>query len=189
MENTGPLRRLPAELRNRIYHLALVHDTAIRMEPPMRKMTRQEILDRQESHLREHGTLLERDTIEARFADEHRGSQFRFVQPAFTRTCRVVRQEALPVFYGSNTFLLQGDPDAAGVAWLRALEQTQRQMLKSLVVPRRHCADWYFEISDYFGVGECEAEGIEISVLEGVVEEVGDGEDGKDLGFIRLMFG
>ena len=58
------------------------------------------------------------------------------VQPALTRTCRVLRSDALPVFYEQNTFrahfcLKETEFDMA-FGWLKAIGETNRRSLQRL---------------------------------------------------------
>ena len=77
---------LPAQIRNRIYRYALV------TEQPMKF---------HHAHFDLSGALMEKIAA----SDGLRSGMMRCVmQPPLTRTCRIIREESLPVFYGANTF-------------------------------------------------------------------------------------
>ena len=64
------------------------------------------------------------------------------VQPDLTRTCSKIRTEALPIFYGINTFIvffssaLMATPSRQ---WLRVIGKSNRDCMKEVLVPSR---DW-----------------------------------------------
>ncbi|KAK3116245.1 hypothetical protein LTR53_003616 [Teratosphaeriaceae sp. CCFEE 6253] len=87
------LLRLPPELRNHIYEYVLIVETPISRNLPPRSWWGTE------AHiLRQFATAVR--------------------QPPLTRTCRVIRSETIPIFYGANTF--EG-PYGARMAWLAAI--------------------------------------------------------------------
>lgn len=57
-------------------------------------------------------------------------------QPAIARVNRKLRTEVLPVFYGENRFTIRGvyDWDKKAPAWLRALSQPSRNMIKHVKI-------------------------------------------------------
>lgn len=111
------LQRLPAELRNQIYIYALVQAEAIDMDTmivPGRRWW-------------ESGTKEGVKIAEA------------VQQPALTRTCRAIRAESLPVFYGLNTFKggLRGmcSSDTYWTTkWLTATGPSKRHLLQDFRV-------------------------------------------------------
>lgn len=58
------------------------------------------------------------------------------LQPAVTRTCRLLRLEGLKLFYGKNHFFtVSFEHDLQAIYyWLRKLSEQHRQMLRSLLV-------------------------------------------------------
>lgn len=64
-------------------------------------------------------------------------------QPPLTRTCRAIREETLPIFYGLNRFVIKAYADNDGLLarlWLTAIGAKNRSMLRRLLaVGGRHC--------------------------------------------------
>ncbi|KAK3070140.1 hypothetical protein LTR53_010971 [Teratosphaeriaceae sp. CCFEE 6253] len=115
------LLRLPPELRNRIYEYVLIVETPISRNLPPRSWWGTE------AHiLRDFATAVR--------------------QPPLTRTCRVMRSETIPIFYGANTF--EG-PYGARMAWLAAIGVRNHQ-------PRRGVGSHTAKPSG-LGPGSCSA--------------------------------
>lgn len=103
------LLKLPPELRNYIYELALV-------EP--------------------YTMDLEAEDVAGRIAEV-------VLQPDLTRTCKQIRQEALPIFYGRNTFEIyvcsdwpgeHAEPFLVLPRWLHLIGAANRQTVQRVVV-------------------------------------------------------
>lgn len=105
---------LPAELRNHVYELAMLDQTSLDIRPSY------------------HGKIRLPDLAH------------QVAQPPITRTCRLVRRDTLPIFYGETLFtfrihrpqLWKPDdmltlPQAAGV-WLHAIGRQNRAMIRKL---------------------------------------------------------
>jgi len=106
----GLLFKLPAELRNVVYELAVARRRCI-------VWVHLYVVD-------ERGEL----------ALEHENNA---IQPALTRTCSAIRTEALPIFYELNTFILNlYDTNYAESAcqWLRVIGKTNRNRVKEVLV-------------------------------------------------------
>ena len=112
------LFRLPAELRNRIYELALVQ----------KKHIHASIAGCEESWSRPNSKQVKRAILALTLR-----------QPPLTRTCRKLREEALPIFYGGNVFhvpILHNDGNAGEVIdWLTAVGAKNRSLLHQLYLP------------------------------------------------------
>lgn len=67
-----------------------------------------------------------------------RAFQHHVAQPSLTRTCQQIRNETLPVFYGSNWFLVELRPWMHAAVhtrtWLKAVLPKNRQFFKQLYV-------------------------------------------------------
>lgn len=89
----SPLAKLPAELRNHVYELALRHPVPL-------KLYWDPILD-----------------------EFHRLEAFRPRLPlALTETCQQVRVECTQIFYAINTFIIDGDqPENTDGRWTRPI--------------------------------------------------------------------
>ena len=130
--NSSPLLRLPAELRKRIYAYAMLSDEAVDL--------RQSILP--VDPLPPGPLTVEYWDKRCEEADRRwqaSRKQLRFLQqqPALARTCKLIRAEALPIFYGETTFLtnigLHKVSDVT-IAWLSAIGPDNRTMMKRLYV-------------------------------------------------------
>lgn len=103
------LLSLPAEIGNRIYEEVLVHIDVLWVDPegvPIDKI-RKDVLTN--------------------------GRRFQYLpsEPALTRTCRKVRRETLPIFYGRNIFS-DTPVDLCCIKFLIYLTPEKRRMLKQL---------------------------------------------------------
>ena len=57
------------------------------------------------------------------------------MQPALSRTCRLLRKETLPIFYGQHTFLIAFYPHApAAEAWLSAIGLENLGLLRNVLI-------------------------------------------------------
>ena len=110
-----PFLQLSAELRNRIYELALVH--------PQTKYV----------PCRCPWSEIGIDSTEAPVC-----------QPPLTRLCRQIRNESLPVYYGNNVFIVdvndihyrRGVQCTIETGWLRAIGPHNRRSLQNVYI---HC--------------------------------------------------
>lgn len=60
------------------------------------------------------------------------------LQPALSRTCKALRSETLPIFYGRQTFVVAFDSKKpAAEAWLSAIRAENRELLRDICVPLR----------------------------------------------------
>ena len=127
MSDLSGFLSLPPELRNRVYEYALVSDTAIEFRV---SRFRSRTLDTDALRMKRDQTTRK---LKERLSRE-------LEQPPLTRTCRVIRDEALPVFYGNNTFLI-GDwwihCRKWMLAWLQRLGPQKRSMLRHLIVLKK----------------------------------------------------
>lgn len=101
--------QLPAEILNRIYEEVLVHDAVLWVDPegvPIDKIRDDVLTD---------------------------GRRFQYLpsEPALTRTCRKVRRETLPIFYGRNIFS-DTPVDLCCIKFLIYLTPAKRKMLKQI---------------------------------------------------------
>lgn len=118
MEETT-LQTLPAELRNRIYELALVKDERIEVKL---------YFDRTRT-----------DKVISRIAN----------YPSLLQTCRQIREEASPIFYGQNVFEIGRCGDYANIAqlarWLGKLSPSDVTLLRDVRIgawpKRKHRVD------------------------------------------------
>ena len=125
------LLKLPAEIRNLIYGLVLVQDEAINLH---------KVLKRQERPC----DLISawRHTVKGIYHN----LQAMVKQPPLTKTCQQIRNEALPIFYGANTFATCIINDRGGrqyvdasrwsTRWLTMVGKHNRKLLKQLHIPR-----------------------------------------------------
>ena len=63
------------------------------------------------------------------------------VQPALLRTCAAIRAEALPIFYSTNTFIVETCSSAqeqATYAWLRDMGASGRGLVKEALMFRSY---------------------------------------------------
>lgn len=97
---------LPAEIRNRIYEIALLRDE--------RDMDYRTYVFSQRSTL-------------------YKSLKTAFKQPALTRVSKAVRHESLPIFYGRNTFTVNLVSIRRNMimGWLESIGATNRTMLKN----------------------------------------------------------
>lgn len=124
MENP-PLSRLPAELRNSVYELVLLHDDKYTIDESGRK-----------EFDSEYGVAIN----EVQISNDH-GRTWR--PPAILRCCRQLRQEASPIYYSGNIFPVtwdayEHDDDAISPmredlgSWLQVLEVVDRVLIRRI---------------------------------------------------------
>ena len=111
------LLQLPAELRNRIYEEATVCKDVLWVDPE--------------------GIPIDRMREDLSIKD--RRLHYLPSEPALTRTCRKIRKETLPIFYGRNVFC-DTPVDLCCVKFLVYLTKEKRRMLQNLRITHW----WYF---------------------------------------------
>lgn len=97
------LLALSPELRNQIYYLALVEPTPLHLNNP--------------------------SPTEKPGGDRHYSPTA--VQPSLLRTCRQIRSESLPVFYGNNAFQIYGGYLLIA-RWWKALSERDQGFIKDI---------------------------------------------------------
>jgi hypothetical protein len=154
--NDNMLLKLPAELRNRIYELALLEDGDI------------------DTHT--WCTPVDIPTLAISLSGL-RPQKFYNSEPSLLLTCRQIRREGLPIFYGVNTF-------SVGILgcseWLRGLTAEKRDMVKRVRVVC--CVDIY-DLSEE----DIKAE-FKNSAPIGLLERLRNVVQGKDVAFRDEMF-
>ena len=188
-QDTSPLLRLPAETRNHIYELVVIDDDTLDLNTPV--ATHPCPLEDDEDywsysnpynhpcnpcHIHYHNCSLNRRFI-----------QTLVTQPALTRTCRTIRQEALPLFYSENVFVTKGENDGrmeldngidgATREWLKAIGARQRSLVGHVYVSFPYCRS----LSGYFKDFE---ESVSIS-FEKVADHQGKLERGS---YLKINF-
>lgn len=103
VEHVSPILALPAKLRIRIYQYSLVSNSLLHTEARPETLKQISVLPFKTTFAREPPLLL---------------------------TCRQVRDEALPIFYGGNVFFCELRSDF--VKWLRFIGATKRKLIKKL---------------------------------------------------------
>ena len=106
--------KLPRELRDYIYEEVLIHKSVLELYPsgdPVEKIDEWELTDRS-------------------------WALFRPSEPSLVRTCRQIREEALPSFYGANIFR-DTTYHPCCLRFLRWLTPATRMMLKQVRIS--HC--------------------------------------------------
>ena len=106
-----PILTLPPELRNRIYELVLIENTRIDTYTWNQRPTKE--------HLRGNSRV---DFLEYRS------------EPALVQTCTTIREEGLPVFYGSNIFESILNKQTVWQYWLSNLRPEKSKMIRHLRV-------------------------------------------------------
>ena len=137
-DGTG-LLDLPAELRNLIYHFAVVNEKPIKI-----------------------------------IQDEWRGEAEAPKQPALAMTCKQIRDEVLPVFYGANTFVYDPAGDIVQScqrvteSWIQACEPYVNFIRSVGVTAHLEQAGSYYESGEerYYGWTEIECY-ITATLIEG----------------------
>lgn len=109
LERRCYLLELPAEMLNRIYEEVLVCNPVLWVDPE--------------------GVPIDR--IREDILTNGRRFQYLTSEPALTRTCRQIRQDTLPIFYGRNIFC-DTPVDLCCIKFLLYLTPEKRKMLKSL---------------------------------------------------------
>ena len=124
--------KLPPELRNHIYDLALVEEQPFRF--PACRQSEIGPLSFKDTWLNECKSLDDRQRVVRRSVDLVK-------QPGVTRTCKEIRNESLSVFYGNNTFIIREHEKweasyalLVGEKWLLAIRHKNRTLLKSLYI-------------------------------------------------------
>lgn len=107
--NRCRLLELPNEILNSIYQLVLVRHDVLWVDPEGKPI----------------------DKIWDNGATDQRRLHYLPSEPALTRTCQRIRQETLPIFYGSNTFC-DTPADLCCVKFFIYLTPAKRKMLRSV---------------------------------------------------------
>ena len=123
--------KLPAEIRNRIYEVALICDHVTDLRNILVTAPR-----RNWSHMGSSHVMRSRRYS---LTDEYTAKNLQRIiqQPAITRLCREIRQDTLAMFYSQNTFLVDmcGEnsyPVEATTKWLKGIGSQNRRLLKDL---------------------------------------------------------
>ena len=107
-----PLLELPAHLRSRIFHHALVHQGILAI----------------------HATGAPIENMDEWDKDTRVWAHFRPAEPSLTRTCLQIRAETLPIFYGCNVFANSQFYDMGCQRFLSWLTADKRKMLRHVYV-------------------------------------------------------
>lgn len=115
LSSSGLFAKLPAELRNCIYELVLIKTVP-------------------------YGHCQELVLIKTRPHGHCRADRRTYPeQPALTRTCKLIRNEALPLFYSKNIFIMdamcQRHVEAAR-RWLKRLSKQDREHVGQVITTR-----------------------------------------------------
>ena len=122
-EELGSLSKLPSEIRTIIYDFVVIYPRPVYPRPSLGDFS---------------------PTIQVWPPTIGQGP----AQPNLTRTCRQIRKESLPIFYGSNTFSIlrldwqDFDPDAPARyplskldQWFKLIGQCNRHLIKTVFIP------------------------------------------------------
>lgn len=104
-EQQSPLLRLPQRLRHFIYEYVLVCQDPIEIHPKAR-----------------------RNSVVSRSQERHQPPRL----SSLLQVCRQIRNEASPVFYEQNTFIVPWGFPNLGCRWLDELTTAQRQSLRDV---------------------------------------------------------
>lgn len=113
------LLTLPPEIRNLIFHLAVVHSGPLELYPQAAPVSSPSVWHRDNPH----------------------GNPVRPSEPALSQTCRQLRAEVLPVFYGENVFC-DSVYDRECRGFLLGLTAAKRGMLRAVRVRARSASPW-----------------------------------------------
>jgi hypothetical protein len=142
------LLKLPTELQLDIYELVVVEDQPLLVNCPCNSSYR--------------GRWEEGQTEEQRWEKgEIRPPQ----QPALTRTCRAVRENALPIFYKENIFRASYcnatvSDLSAPIQWFRMIGQSNREMLRHFYFYDRNERQDHNRKSSLQRLKDCEVFGV-----------------------------
>ncbi|KAF2162642.1 hypothetical protein M409DRAFT_26883 [Zasmidium cellare ATCC 36951] len=144
--HTNRLLTLPPELRNKVYTLTLIQPTAIQIS--------------------------ERSTAPSTAAQGATLHYNRLIEPALLFSCRQIRFEALPIFYGENVFFTALKDAIA--PWLLAIGPAKAGMVRHV---------WGFRPSRYFDYAWAKG------LAGGIERELAKAGCGLGGGVFRMPFG